>query len=397
MMKQESLLSRYNLFWIIILCYLLPILGICMYGVSVPREISDWNIFSIGLILTACGSLVLFWLMSHWEKKLYLNLQTLKIDTESLHQDRDFVDFEEYDYIKRSLEEAQRMQERLLSEIDSLTGETQKLTIDKQNVSDQYENLQVELDRAKQMARHQLEQQQNHIRHLQEALADQKALNEKKQNQMMQLETKVGDLTYEIKTLLKFAEGHNEPTIVNVSPEQQAPIPYPESSVEPIYYLDNPVQSAQEASQQLKKCLEIAQKIKGSQRFGSQIYSFLDSPADNFSLDLRRLCDRLRGEVQSVILLYAPKDNHLLFASNQVKILSGWSPDKFAQTFFDILLDDKEWKQGINNLSMLSESQIKIKLKTKSGGILSAAGVLGMIPTGIFRNHIIAVLYTSHY
>ena len=228
-------------------------------------------------------------------------------------------------------------------------------------------------------------------------MADQKAISEKKQQQVLQLETKVGDLTYEIKTLLKFAEAHSGSLFSNELSE-----PLQEKStvsenievyVEQPSYTENHTQTAQEASLQLKNCLDIAQKIKGSQRFGSQIYSFLDSPADSFSLDLRRLCDRLRSETQSIILLYSPKDNHLLFASNRIKILTGWSPEKFVQNFFEIVLDESEWEQGVRSLALRSEALIQVHIKTKSGPNLIVNANLGMIPTGIFRNHIIAVLY----
>jgi len=214
---------------------------------------------------------------------------------------------------------------------------------------------------------------------------------------VMHLETKVGDLTHEIKTLLHFAETRSASLLTDhqASPtlQESPPSVKVEASFEPSLSIENSTQTTQEASQQLKNCLDMAQKIKGSQRFGSQIYSFLDSPADSFSLDLRRLCDRLRSETQSMILLYSPKDNQLLFASNKIKILTGWSPEKFAQIFFEILKDESEWKQGIDTLAMHNEAQIQLQLKTKSNQILIANAMLGLIPTGIFRNHIIAVLY----
>lgn len=405
-MKQESIFSRYNLLWLFVLCYLLPILGISIYATFVPRAIGDWNVFSFGFLLTASGSLILFWAISRWEVGLHLNINSNanivldEVDDQSDSiTDRQVIDPEEHDLAKRSLKEAQQAQIRLLDEIDMLTEQSQKMSFSKNEISNQTEKLQTELDHTKRSARHELQLQQNHIRELQEKIADLKGLNEKKQQQMVQLETKVGDLTYEIKTLLQFAEARPAPLLSSVPVEPSA-IEKPSvleknESVSHQYYLESPIQSSQEASQQLKKCLDIAQKIKGSQRFGSQIYSFLDSPADSFSLDLRRLCDRLRGEAQSVILLYSPKDSQMLFASNLIKTLSGWSPDKFAQNFFDILCGESEWKQGVNSLAMRSESQIQMELRSRSGANIVTSATLGTIPTGIFRNHIIAVLYIS--
>jgi hypothetical protein len=85
----------------------------------------------------------------------------------------------------------------------------------------------------------------------------------------------------------------------------------------------------------------------------------------------------------------------MLFASNQIKTLTGWSPEKFAQNFSEILLDESEWKRGVSSLAIRSEAQIKLQLKTRFGPNLEVNASLGMIPTGIFRNHTIAVVYNS--
>lgn len=401
-MKQETLFSRYSLLWVIILCYLTPLISLSLYGTLIPHQSTDWNILSLGFLITACGSLVLFWILTRWEESFHNSLKMQRSEHAPIVETSMPslpIDHEEFDLTKRSLAEAQQTQIRLLEEIDILTEEIHQHALSKEQIKKQSEKLQTELELTKREARQQLEEQQHHIRELQEAIINQKEISEKKQQQVLQLETKVGDLTYEIKTLLQFAEAHSGPLLSNDTPEilPQRPVNHKiEATKEEISFLTNSKHTNQKASQQLKECLDIAQKIKGSQRFGSQIYSFLDSPADSFSIDLRRLCDRLRNETESVILLYSPKDHHLLFASNQIKALTGWSPEKFVQSFPEIVLDESEWKQGISSLNVRSEVQIPLQLKTKSGSHLLTHAVLGMIPTGIFRNHIIAVLYSSN-
>lgn len=401
-MRQESSFSRYHLLLTILFCYLVPVLGLSIYGALVPREIGDWNILSLGFLFTACGSLVLFLLMIRREASVNLSLdsvfpqQCAGIEVES-DTSRQEVDYEEYELVKRSLDEAQQTQIHLLNEIDLLTGEMQKLSLMNKEVVLQSEKVQVELEQTKRTTRQQLELQQNHIRELQEVVADQKAFSEKKQQQMLHLETKVGDLTDEIKTLLQSTDDQNESLPVERSEpsfsDKYSLTAKKDAFSQSSLTIQSSADSIQEASRQLELCLDIAQKIKGSQRFGSQIYSFLDSPADSFSLDLRRLCDRLRSEAQSIILLYSPKDNHLLFASNQIKLLTGWSPEKFAQNFSEMLVDESDWKYGVSSLAMSSEVQIKFQLRTRSSQNIAVQANLGMIPTGIFRNHIIAVLY----
>lgn len=399
-MKQKSLFSRYSLFWVIIVCYLAPLISLTTYGAFARGQSANWPILSIGFLLTAVGSLAVFSMLTAWENSLHgrfkqhvANQETLNLFSKEKLQT---IDLEEFNLTKDSLKEAQETQIRLLAEIEILTEERRQLGFDKEEALEEAKKIHQELEHTRQMARQELEKQQSHIRELQEVIADQKATNEKKQQQMLQLETKVSDLTCEIKTLLHFAEGDNQSLL---SPTQEPPPDdrsFFSTKTETHFESPHPINStktAQEASKQLKQCLDIAQKIKGSQRFGSQIYSFLDSPADSFSLDLRRLCDRLRSETQSVILLYSPKDNQLLFASNQIKTLTGWSPEKFIQSFSELLVDDSEWKNGINSLARCSEAQIQLQLKTKSGTNCIAHATLGMIPTGIFRNHPIAVVY----
>lgn len=391
-MKQESYLSRYSLLLAILVCYITPLLGLSLYGAWVPREIGDWNILSLGFLLTACGSIFLFWMLTTWEVslKLFSANQVEKQVAENDEIESKF-NFEEYDLAKRSLIEAQQTQMHLLSEIDLLSEEIQELSLTNKEIILESEKMKNELDETKKNAKHHLDLQQNQIRELQEVLFEQKAFTEKKQLQMLQLETKVGDLTHEIKTLLQPDEVVDQS--LHLTSKTLKYYAEKESSITQLESIKS--DTTQEASRQLQQCLNIAEKIKGSQRFGSQIYSFLDSPADSFSLDLRRLCDRLRSEAQSSILLYSPKDNHLLFASNQVKLLTGWSPDKFVQNFSEIL-DEVEWRHGVSNLAMHNEVQTKLRLKTRSNHDLLVNATLGMISYGIFRNHVIVVLYSTN-
>lgn len=393
-MKQESSFSRYDLIWMIVLCYLLPLISLIAFSSFYTPQFSDWHAMSMGLMLAAFGTLILFWRISRLEKMRISDpcSDTLKTSYNNPDsEDKPIIDFQEYDLTKRSLDEAQQMQIRLLSEIDILNEEIAKLSSSKTEILNAKERLEEELDSSKLSTKNQMEKQQTYIRELQRTIVDQKTHVEKKQQHILQLETKVGDLTNEIKTLLQFAEARTNSLLSN---EIREPIT---ESVQPLpleeFSIDNYIKTTQEASIQLNHCLDIAQKIKGSQRFGSQIYSFLDSPADNFSLDLRRLCDRLRGEAESTILLYSPQDSQLLFCSNRIKSLTGWSPEKFSQNFLELLTNELEWKQGISSLMMRSEADIELQLRTRSGSPLKAKAVLGIIPTGIFRDHVIAVLY----
>lgn len=399
-MKFKQSFNRYHVLLVVVLCYLLPLLGIVAYGTLVTENQEYWEVFSIGFTLTAFGSLAIFLAMASWETGLGKHAAV-----ESSGKLYDSApEGEDYDFLKRSLEEAQQSQVRLLSEIDHLTDEVRSVKAEKEKLLSDWKQEGASLEQYKESLHQELEQQQNLIRDLYETIADQKAQLETKLHQQSQLEAKVGGLTHEIKTILQFAETHagsilsNEEKIVQPpSPLSPQPATLPEvRQEEPLHlHVETKIQSNQEASQLLKRCLEIAQRITGSQRFGSQIYSFLESPADSFALDLRRLCDRLRSETGGIILLYSPRDNHVLFANNEIKALTGWSPEKFSQQFSDILVENSAWNQAIGMLSMRSEAHAQLQLKARSGETIDLSAALGMIPTGIFRNHAVAILYAG--
>lgn len=400
-MKVKNLLSRHNMLWVIILCYLLPLVALIAYANLVNNSSSDWSLLSIGLLLTFVGTLFMFWSMTSWEASFSVNPIIPKEDSTESNQNLSPIDLEEYRLTKMSLEEAQQMQVRLLTEIDTLTEELKSNKMECTHAKQSSERNAHDAEEIKVFFEKQLEQQQMHIRNLQEAIAEQTAMTEKKQQQVSLLESKVGDLTYEIKTLLQFAEAHSGSLLAE---EPSEPDPKAVSHESPRNNTNintaptPPIQSVIEGSHLLKRCLDISQKITGSQRFGSQLYSFVESPAENFTLDLRRLCDRLRSDTPlspNSILLYSPKENQLLFASNQIRDLTGWSPEKFIQTFNEVLQDESLWKQGVNSLSMRSEAKIQLPIKLRSGQQSTFQAHLGMIPTGIFRNHVIAILCSS--
>lgn len=402
-MKFRFPLNRYNILLAIIFCYLIPLLAVTAYGAFFQDAKGLWDSIAIGFFLSSFGALILFYLMAAWENGCRSAVQADRSVPYPAPPSGEDRSIEDQDILKRSLAEAQQTQVSLLAEIDHLSEEIRALTTDKEKMAAEMRNEESSLEQYKKLLHQELEQQQYHIRELQGTIADQKTLLEKKQQQMTQLESRVADLTNEIKTLLQFAEKHaasllsteeKAPAPLSAHPPQMQQVHHEARGEEQVYSpLETKIQSGQEASQLLKRCLETAQRITGSQRFGSQIYSFLESPADSFALDLRRLCDRLRTESGGIILLYSPRENHVLFASNEVKALTGWSPEKFTQHFDEVVVDDAHWKQGVNSLAMRSEAHFQMQIKVRSGQVIDVNVALGMIPTGIFRNHTVAILY----
>lgn len=149
-----------------------------------------------------------------------------------------------------------------LSEIDT----------ENQSLKAQTDHVRKEFEAFKSSAHHHHEQQQQIIVGLHETIAEQKSQIDKKQQQSGILETKVSDLTYEIKTLLKLAESHVSSISSTYTPSSPAEEPAPQTT-ETIHPQDFQIKTTEEASQQLKKCIDIAQKMTGSHRFGGQLHS----------------------------------------------------------------------------------------------------------------------------
>jgi len=406
-MKPDSSFSRYTILWIVLICYLLPVITLSAYSTATD----GWNVLSLGLLLTAVGALIIFWMMVRLEAK-WRSIKTVEnIPSESLHQFtpsqslpeqiqepidvKPTVTLQEHEEVKQLNQQQIGEIENLRIQLESVHDKIHQTSLDKEDTAKQLQQSLAEIEEYKKNTYIQLEQQQSHIQELQETIADQRAFIDKKQQQTGLLEGKVGDLTYEIKTLLQLAEAHSGSLYSDPS------APTYSSSFMPEYQYEEPlniipekqIRSHEEATLQLKRCIDIAQKITGSQRFTNQLNAFRDSAADSFALDLRRLCDSLRSENNSTVLLYSPKENQLLFVNNQIKILTGWSPDKFVQNFSDIIQDEDAWRQGFGSLALRSEAQFKIPFKIKSGQDITVQVHMGMIPTGIFRHHAIAILY----
>lgn len=400
-MKKDRRISRYSIILAATIGYFLPVLALTLYSNTLFGNTLGWEIFSAGASTALFGTLFLFWIISKWNYTLPTPIA--EIPHSATHEP---LAKEPPQPVNEEIAEVvplapQESNEAILHELDYFKEENQALTeklttIDAENQSlkAQRSQIQAEYEELRAFTNDHLEQQQNHIRELQGTIAEQKSMMEKKQQQVGVLETKVNDLTYEIKTLLKLAESHVSSIINNhltPSPQEES-LPHP-TEIKHSQPQDFQIQTTEEASQQLRKCIDIAQKITGSHRFGGQLHSLIDSPIDSFTLDLRRLCDTLRSEHSSCILLYSPRENQLIFANNQIKALTGWSPEKFTQAFFDIVQNSNEWKQSLASLSMRSEAQLNLNLKTKWGHEIAVHGHVGMIPTGIFRQHAIAVLY----
>ena len=302
---------------------------------------------------------------------------------------------EEIEALKKALEDTQN--ELLLAKEKLLQKDEEAARIYKESQKDKKyaETVFQELAHYKNSVQIQLEQNAQVMTNSQQTIAEQRSLVEKKHQHIAQLETKVRDLTYEIKTLLQLAEIANQPSF---DPIEQHDYPAePSEQLEfnliPATDPDKDAKSLENAAAQLKRCIDIAQKITGGSHYRIGSPRFRELAGDNYTLDLRRLFDGLRQfENSGLILFYSQKENKILFVSNQVRNFLGWGSDKFLQNFYQIIDPSIEsWKSGLSQLAFKNQAKIELSMKNRSGQDVSMHGMLGIVPTGIFRNHILGI------
>lgn len=231
---------------------------------------------------------------------------------------------------------------------------------------------------------------------------------EKRQDHIYQLDTKIHDLSYEIKTLLYLHEAETNPVTPsflkkeNPSKTFLAPVSNPEpietteDAEEPAISPAAPIQTSQEAMLLLRKCVNIAQKLTGANYYSNEATRYREFSSSHYTIDQRRLFESLRSENGGLILVYSQKESKLLFVNNQCRNLLGWSSEKFVSDFPEFIKEGLvDWKKALVNLGTMPESQARLLAKTKHGHEVILNCHLGVIPTGLFRNYVIGILYPT--
>lgn len=429
----------------IIVFYLIPIFFFSIYSIQLMTPHKSWSLLSLGLLLAVIGTLSLIFLISCWEQTIEERclkqsmLYSVPLQTPVAEQREAKVTSldpsltyehlperlttdplpsqegsKELNLIQTALEESQKQQDELLGTLQSKTEEYQKLEEEVSQHKHKAEQIAQDFADYKLFSEEQLKQKQLQLNALQQTIEDQRSEMEKRQDQIQQLDTKVHDLSYEIKTLLYLHE--DEVVSSNKSPKfsrERLPAPPTEFEKEteeevaiallqdPIYEenknKENIIQTSAEAAQLLKKCIQVAQKMTGANYYSHEASSrYRTFSPSHFAIDQRRLFDGLRSEKGALIFIYSQKDNKHIFANNESKTLLGWSPEKFATDFSGIMQEGaQEWRKALQLLTTAPESQVRLLAKTKQGHEMVMNCHLGVIPSGLFRNYIVGILYPA--
>lgn len=386
--------SRYKVTFLILLAYVLPVL---YFSLSHPDSSESWFMLGSGLLVSACGAFLFFWLLISWENALPVQelsaeqsepVQALAEPSQEWIKEQSALKHE-LEEVKKSLSESETLRLDLLQQLEAKNGEMVKLAAERQEFEQLADDLHHGYSQQRLKLLDEMDKQRQQIAEHHQTILEQRDALERKQQQLTQLENKVRDLNYELKTILKITE--KPIAALDMTPAPPRPSPKHEE-LRP--FVDTVVQTDDEAALQLKRCLDIAQGMTGASHYGVNS-RFREFSAGHYALDQRRLFDRLRTEDASTIFVYSLQDNKMLFVNDQVKLLLGLSAERFIQGFLEIATPGLEsWNEAMRQLTFKNEVHIQLPLKNRLGEEIVVDCMLGIVPTGLFRNQIIGVLFT---
>lgn len=416
-------LNRHTLLASIFVLYFAPVISLVAYAIDKLDPTESWRVLTAGLLVTAGGSFAFALLLEHWEKLANYPLNTKKgkpseketkvtslepvipfpspILLEEPSQPSPIKEYTNDSVILQSrLKEYQEELAALKDEAEIKTKELHSLTEENKQLILKVHQTTQDFADYKLFSEEQLKQKNIQLANFQQAIEDQRTEVEKRQEHISQLDTKIHDLSYEIKTLLHLHETDTSATLPSFlkmdHPAKPLAMPPEEEWENEEIAFESQIHNPNEALLLLKKCINIAQKLTGANYYNNESLRYREFTTSHYTIDQRRLFDSLRSETSGLILVYSQKEHKLLFANNQAKNLLGWSPEKFVGDFPALIQDGlHEWRKAINQLGSAGEAQARMVAKTKYGQEMMLNCHLGVIPTGLFRNYVIGVLYPT--
>lgn len=414
-------------YFIVITAYLVPILVYGFYAVRIYSPEVSWSMLTIGLLISFFGAAVLILCFRHRElviqayARRFVQQQTSRSSyQEEEYENQSPAEKQEFSFLGlEDREEQEQLVQRYEQQIQNLQLETSRLDEECQKRTEEVEQLRQrneelqsqsgELGEKIKYSSSEVQHRDQLLKEYQQTIGEQRSIIEKKQQYILKLENKVQDLNYEVKTLLQLGDLTNQS---QVSLEETGVDPHPvvdafKTSYPPHEGIeevcqdlppssDRKIHTPYDAAMQLQCCIEKAKKLTGASHLVGKDSRFSDLGVDSYAIDLRRLFDSFRNESGAVILLYSQKESRLLFVNNSVRNLLGWSPEKFVADFTQLIKEGTpDWRHALAQLQAKEETQARFLVKTKEGEDMLVNCYLGMIPDGVFANHIIGVMYSS--
>lgn len=434
--------NHHAVFAAITLLYIIPILFFVSYSLRLLPRDKSWLVLSSGLLLIIFGSLSLILFFHYWKQVIQETLsdesqlsifQEPKSPLYLTEKEKDKVTilnshlnagqselipqppYDMSDKVENAqdtqsllshLEEQQAQQAKLMAELENKKKEAAELEEKNQQLLLKTNQIAQDFADYKIFSEEQLKQKTLQLTTYQQTTETQQTELVKREERIQQLDAKVNDLSYEIKTLIHLHESESNPfppqssmmksekdiSFHQAMPDVFKPFSIPLREASYITSMDSQRGSFEHTSLTLKRCIHLAQKITGSSYYGEASRYRELSP--HSAIDQRRLFDGLREEQENLVFVYSSKEQRVIFVNPQTKNLLGWTSDKFMQDFFILIQTDLQtWKEAVDRLESHAESQTRLTVKTRSGEERLMYCHLGQIPSGLFRHYVIGILH----
>jgi hypothetical protein len=379
--KQEKL--RQSLIVIILACYLAPVMLLTLLTAGSMDVNARWLLFSSGLLLAICATIILALALIKWEGMFLQSPQEASFAV----SEKSFPvpPAPKPDLSYEAVNEFQQKEDALQQEIHEIK---QKWFAKKQaydELKKQMEKVRSENETLLRHSQEQLKKKDRLLAEYAQTVNDLRSTMENKQEQIEKLQDSINDLSYDLDTLLKLSD------FESVEEAQQEDVPKVQENAGTRKIPPKPVDSLN-AAYQLKKCIDIAQKFTSSQFTTAS--RFRDVSIDNIALDQRRLFDSFRSETSCLVIMYSLKEGTMLFANDMTKTYLGLEPEKFVHDYLShIVQGADEWRKALASLAHQSEAQLHLVMRAQSGEDVLLECRLGVVPTGVFKNHAVGILY----
>ena len=386
--KQFSLaLSGNHIYLIISFCFLLPIVVITGYASEIR------GIFFVALLSLLLTSASIWYLLRVWERRIQkdaykkvkerLSQACVPSLTEEIASLRGELDHSrrgyehQIDLLQSSVAKSKDEVHHLHLEMDKKLDEMRQAYLEFEDLRLEHNRLKEEYGQMNKESKKQLLHKESLIHEYQKTISEQRMILEKKQQYIINLENKVQDLMAEIRGLLQIDKSDND--------DQKLP----EENYFPVSYAST---TPFDLSIQLQRFIQIAENETGVNHLGGTSPRFLNL-TDSYAIDRRRLFDRFRDESGNIIFIFSLGEKKFLFVNSHVRIVLGWSPEKFIQEFPRLITAGySELKKGLMQIGHTQEVQTHLAIQDRSGEQKEFTCIMGLISKGPFTNHVIGIL-----
>lgn len=410
--KSFVALTRKTIYLSLLTCLLVPVLVVASFGAMMGVR----GIFVIGFLASILGGGGGWFLLQLWERKMQRSVsQLVQARMERLHDipaDLPLSQVHRYEIeIQRLADELEKTRigyEHQISLMQSSVAkskeEVQQLHFDMDKKLEEmrlayleFEDLRQEYRRLEEEARHvqiegqkTLEHRESLINEYQRTVAEQRMIIEKKQRYIANLEAKVRDQMYEIRSLLQL-----EAPIKQGPIEERLDLPEQET-YSPMTHAP---QTPYDFSIQLHRYIEKAEHLTGVDHLGylgGKSPRFLDFSLDGYAVDKRRLFDSFKDETGGVVFIYSLAEKKFLFVNPAVKGLTGWSQEKFMKEFPRLVVRGyPEWEEALGKIKFIKECSLRLSILNRSNQPRPVDCYMGLIVKGPFGQHVIGILVTQ--